>query len=119
MIEITRETHTIDAGGKALGRVAVQVATLLRGKQRPDFAPYKDQGGVVVVKNVGKLKFTGNKYIQKRYFKHTGYLGSIHSKSLKELFSTRPTEVLRKAVMGMMPKNKLRDVQIKRLQLEQ
>lgn len=114
-----RATHTIDATDRALGRVAVEVATHLRGKYKVSYVPYIDNGDFVVVKNIGKAKFTGRKYEQKEYFRHSEYLGSIKSKTLRQLFEVRPTEVLRKAVMGMMPKNKLRDVQIKRLKLEQ
>ena len=113
-----RDTHTIDATGKVLGRLAAQIAILLRGKHKPDFVPYKDMGDFVVVKDVGKLKITGKKMEQKKYFRHTGYLGGVKEISLKQLFKENPAEVLRKAVFGMLPKNKLRANQIKRLKIE-
>jgi len=112
-----RKTHTIDATGKVLGRLAAQIAILLRGKHKPDFVPYKDMGDFVVVKDVGKLKITGKKMEQKKYFRHTGYLGGVKEISLKQMFKENPAEVLRKAVFGMLPKNKLRAKQIKRLKI--
>ena len=110
---------TIDAEGKALGRLAVEVAVALRGKNKPDFVPYKDMGDVVMVKNVDKMKFTGNKLENKNYFRFTGYLGNLKQATLKEFLIKRgPKEVLRIAVMGMLCKNKLRAQQIKRLKFE-
>lgn len=113
-----RKTHTIDATGKVLGRLASEIAILLRGKHKPDFLPYKDMGDFVVVKNVGKLKITGKKIEQKKYFHHTGYLGGVKEISLKTLFKENPDQVFKKAVWGMMPKNKLRAEMIKRLKIE-
>ena len=113
-----KKTHTIDAAGQSLGRLAVQVAVLLRGKNKPDFFPNKDMGEFVIVKNVDKIKFTGRKLEQKKYYRHSGYLGSLKETSLKNLFQKNPDEVLRKAVWGMLPKNKLRSIQIKRLKTE-
>ncbi len=113
-----RETHTIDATGKVLGRLASQIAILLRGKHKPDFVPYKDMGDFVVAKNVEKLKITGKKLEEKKYFRHTGYLGGVKFIPLKKLFKEKPAEVLRKAVLGMLPKNKLRTKMIRRLKIE-
>ena len=110
-----RETQTIDATGKVLGRLATEVANLLRGKQKPDFAPYKDSGDFVVVKNVDKLKFTGKKMEQKKYYRHSGYLGGLKEIPLKKLFQKDAAAVLKRAVWGMLPKNKLRSKMIKRL----
>ncbi len=110
-----RKIHTIDATDKVLGRLAVEIALLLRGKQKVDFAPYKDIGDVVIVQNVDKLKFTGKKAKQKKYYRHSGYLGSLKEITLEKLFEKNPEEVLRKAVFGMLPKNKLRAKMIKRL----
>lgn len=110
-----RETHTIDATGKVLGRLATQIAVLLRGKHKPDFVPYRDMGALVLVKNVGKMKITGKKIEQKKYYRHSGFIGSLKEIPLKTLFKTAPEEVLKKAVYGMLPKNKLRPKQIKRL----
>ena len=119
MENIVRKTHIIDAENKSLGRLAVQVAVLLRGKNKPDFVPYKDVGDSVVVKNINKMKFTGNKLENKNYFHFTGYLGNMKKASLKELLTKKGhKEALRRAVMGMLCKNKLRDRQIKRLRFE-
>ncbi len=113
--EIKRDKHTIDATDKILGRLAVEIAVLLRGKQKPGFVLYKDMGDFVVVKNVNKVKITGKKIEQKKYYHHTGYLGGIKETPLKKLFAEKPGEVLKRAVFGMLPKNKLRAKWIKRL----
>ena len=118
MEKIERKTHIIDLEGKVLGRIAVQIAVLLRGKGKPDFVPYKDMGDFVTVKNVNKMKFTGKKFENKIYYRHSGYLGGLKETKLKDLYEKRPSEVLRKAVMGMLTKNKLRAKQIKRLKFE-
>jgi len=110
-----RKTHTIDATNKVLGRLASKIAVLLRGKHKPDFFPYKDMGDFVIVKNVDELKITGRKLEQKKYFRHSEYLGSGKETLLKDLFEKRPAEVLKRAVWGMLPKNKLRAKMIKRL----
>ncbi|MGB9743138.1 MAG: 50S ribosomal protein L13 [Minisyncoccales bacterium] len=113
-----RKTHTIDATNKNLGRLAAEIAVLLRGKHKSDFVPYKDMGDVVVIKNVNKLKFSGRKLIQKKYYRHSGYLGGIKEISLEKLFKKNPAAVLREAVNGMLPKNRLRAKMIKRLKFE-
>jgi len=119
MKKIERKTITIDAENKSLGRLAVEVAVLLRGKNKPNFVPYMDMGDTVVVKNIDKMKFTGKKIDQKNYFHFTGYLGNLKQATLKEvLIKKGPKEVLRKAIMGMLTKNTLRDRQIKRLKFE-
>jgi large subunit ribosomal protein L13 len=117
--QIQRKIISIDAENKPLGRLAVEVAVALRGKNKPDFVPYKDVGDTVLVKNVDKIKYTGNKLENKNYFHFTGYLGNLKKATLKEvLIKKGPKEVLRKAVMGMLTKNTLRDKQIKRLRFE-
>jgi large subunit ribosomal protein L13 len=113
-----QKTHTIDATNKVLGRLAVEISLLLRGKNKPGFAPHKNEGDFVVVTNVDKLKFTGKKLNQKVYYHHSGYLGGLKEIPLKKLYSERPAEVLRKAVMGMLPKNRLRAKTIKRLKIQ-
>ena len=114
-----RKVITVDAENRPLGRLAVEVAVLHRGKNKPSFVPYKDMGDTVLVKNIDKIKFTGNKLENKNYFHFTGYLGNLKKKTLKEfLIKSGPKEVLRNAVMGMLTKNKLRDKQIKRLRFE-
>jgi large subunit ribosomal protein L13 len=113
-----RETHKIDASGKVLGRLASEIVVLLRGKHKPFFVPHKDMGDFVLVKNVSQLRFTGKKMDQKKYYHHSGYLGGLKETPLKTLFEKRPEEVLKRAVYGMLPKNKLRPKQIKRLKFE-
>ncbi|MFH1894398.1 MAG: 50S ribosomal protein L13 [Patescibacteria group bacterium] len=113
-----RKTYTIDATNRILGRLAVQIAGLLRGKGKADFVPYKDMGDVVIVKNVKNIKVSGKKADQKKYYHHSLYLGGLKEVPFKKLFEKKPAEVLRKAVWGMMPKNTLRDEQIKRLRVE-
>lgn len=117
--KIQRKIITVDAENKPLGRLAVEVAVLLRGKSKPDYVPYKDVGDTVIVKNIDKMKFTGNKLENKKYFHFTGYLGNLKTATLKEYLTKRgPKEVLRTAIMGMLQKNKLRSKQIKRLRFE-
>jgi len=113
-----REIHTINAENRILGRLAVQIAVLLRGKHKPDFVPYKDMGDVVFIENIEKVKVTGKKMKNKKYYRHSGYLGGLKETPLKKLFEKRPSEVLRRAVLGMMPDNKLRSEQIKRLKFK-
>ena len=113
-----KEAYTIDATGRILGRMATEISILLRGKNLPDFAPYKDAENTVIVKNVEKLIVTGKKMDQKKYYRHSGYLGGLTETPFKDLFKKKPSEVLRKAVLGMLPKNKLRSRMIKRLKFE-
>lgn len=113
-----RETHTIDASGKVLGKLAVEVAVLLKGKNKPDFQPNQDMGDFVIVKNAGKIEVTGKKYNKKIYYHHTGYLGGLKAVSYKKIFENNPGEVIRKAVYGMLANNKLKAIQIKRLKVE-
>ncbi|MCD6115307.1 50S ribosomal protein L13 [bacterium] len=116
--QIERKTHIIDAKGKPLGRLASQIAILLRGKHKPQYQPHLDIGDFVIVKNVEKIKFTGKKFEKKKYYRHSGYLGGLKEIPLKKLFAKDPALVLKKAVWGMLPKNKLRAKMIKRLQFE-
>jgi large subunit ribosomal protein L13 len=113
-----RETKTIDAAGRTLGRLATEIAVLLRGKHKRHFRPNQDVGDFVIVKNVDKIKFSGRKMEQKKYYRHSGYLGGLKETPLKKLFERTPAEVLRKAVFGMLPVNKLRAQQIKRLKCQ-
>ena len=118
IFNMKRGSHTIDATGKVLGRLATQIAILLRGKQKPNFVPYKDSGDFVVVKNTDKIKLTGKKLEQKIYYRHTGFLGGLKKTPAQKLLKERPVQILRKAVFGMLPKNKLRAKQIRRLKFE-
>ncbi len=113
-----KETHTIDAKGKSLGRLATRISILLRGKHRPDFAPHKDDGDFVVVENLDQVKLTGKKEDRKMYHRHSGYLGGLKSETMRNMEARKPGEALRKAVMGMLPKNKLRARMIKRLTIK-
>ncbi len=97
----------IDAKDKVLGRVASQVAARIRGKNNPLFTPHADTGDWVIVLNADKVRLTGNKWDQKRYYRHTGYMGGIKSVTARELLEKKPEELLRKAVRGMLPKNPL------------
>ena len=112
------QTHIIDAKDKVLGRLATEIVILLRGKHKPDFVPYKNMGDIVIIKNVGKIKITGKKMEQKKYYRYSGYPGGLKEIPLKRLFKEKPEEVLKRAVYGMLPKNKLRDRQIKKLKFE-
>jgi large subunit ribosomal protein L13 len=113
-----RQTHIIDAADKPLGRLATELVILLRGKQKQEFAPNKDSGDFVVVKNIKKVFFSGDKLNQKKYFIHSGFIGNDREQAMSEAFAKNPGEVLKRAVLGMMPKNKLRPIQIKRLKVQ-
>lgn len=112
---IKRETHNIDAAGQVLGRLATQIAILLRGKDKPDFQPHVDGGNNVIITNAEQIKITGKKLEQKTYYRHSGYPGGLKEKKMDEIFSKNPAEVLKRAVWNMLPKNKLRSKMIKRL----
>ncbi len=110
--------HKIDAKNKVLGRLAVEVANLLRGKGKPEFMPHNiDAGDPVTVYNTDKVKLTGKKEDQKKYYHHSGYPGGIKEVPFKKAMQKDSREVVRKAVYGMLPKNKLRDRIIKNLKL--
>jgi len=114
---IKRETHKIDATGQVLGRLATQIATLLRGKNKPEFQPYLDGGDNVIISNAAKIKVTGKKLEQKKYYRYSGYPGGLKEKKMGEVFAKDPAEVLTRAVWNMLPKNKLRAQMIKRLKI--
>ena len=116
--QIKREKHIIDASGKVLGRISTQIAVLLRGKCKKDFTPAKDIGDFVVVKNIAKIKITGKKFEKKKYYHHSGYPGGLKEIPLRKIFEKNPGEIIRKAVLGMLPKNRLRARMIKRLKAE-
>lgn len=111
------KTHIVDAKNQPLGRIASRIALLLRGKDSAAFQRNRDDGGFVFVRNIDKLKFTGNKIDQKQYYKHSGYMGGLKETPLKKIFENNPKEVLKRAVFGMLPKNKLRALQIQRLKV--
>lgn len=111
------KTYTIDATNKVLGRLATEIAVLLRGKNKTDFMPNKDMGDFVVIRNIKKIRVTGKKFEKKIYYHHSGYLGGLKETPFKKLFERDPGKVLKIAVFGMLPKNKLRAKQIKRLKI--
>ena len=107
--------YTVDAEGKTAGRLAADIAHVLRGKHKPTFAPHQLCGDHVVVLHASKMKFPFRKLLQKEYVRHSGYLGHIRSTRLDKMMEERPTEVIELAVKGMLPKNRLRDQMLKRL----
>ena len=115
--EIQRDWLIVDAEGKTLGRLATQIAERLRGKNKPQFAPHVDIGDFVVVVNAEKIAVTGKKLEQKIYYKHSGYPGGLRERTLKEQLNRQPTEVLRKAVKGMLPRNRLGRQQLTKLKI--
>ncbi|NCO04969.1 MAG: 50S ribosomal protein L13 [Candidatus Magasanikbacteria bacterium] len=116
--QINRETHTLDAEGQAVGRLATQIAMILRGKNKPTFEAHIDTGDFVEVINAGKMKFTGRKLAQKDYFHHTMYPGGLKRTPMKKVFDKDPAEVVRRTVIKMLPKNKLRSDMMKRLSIK-
>jgi large subunit ribosomal protein L13 len=115
MNKIERKIHKLDATDQAYGRLASQIAPILRGKNKPEYLPYLDDGDIVEVSNIKKLSFSGKKLLQKKYFHYSGFLGGLKTKRMSEIFSKDPSEILRRAVKQMLPPTKLRDAQMKRL----
>jgi len=115
--EIERKWHHVNAEGKVLGRLATEIANHLRGKNKPTFSNFIDNGDFVVVTNADKIHLTGRKWDQKKYYHHTGYIGSLKEIAAKDLVVKHPTDLLMKAVKGMLPKNKLGRQQLKKLKL--
>jgi len=115
--EVAREWYLVDAEGKTLGRLATQIADALRGKRKPQFTPHVDTGDFVVVVNAEKIAVTGSKLDQKVYYRHSGYPGGLMQRTLREQLERRPTEVLRTAVQGMLPKNRLAAEQLRKLKI--
>lgn len=114
---VNRAWHEIDASGLPMGRVATRIANLLRGKHKRDFTPHMDMGDFVVAINVDKLKFTGRKIEQKKYYHHSGYLGGLKTKTLKDEIVRSPETVLRKAVFSMIDDIKFRKKLVSRLKM--
>jgi large subunit ribosomal protein L13 len=115
--EIARNWYVVDADGKTLGRLATAIADTLRGKRKPQYTPHTDTGDFVVVVNAEKIQVTGQKLDQKRYYRHSGYPGGLRSRTLREQLDRQPTEVLRKAVKGMLPRNRLSRAQLNKLKI--
>jgi large subunit ribosomal protein L13 len=112
-----RDWYVVDAEGKTLGRLATQIADALRGKRKPEYTPHIDTGDFVVVVNAEKIVVTGNKLQDKRYYRHSGYPGGLRSRSLAEMLDRQPEEVIRKAVKGMLPRNRLARAQLTKLKV--
>jgi large subunit ribosomal protein L13 len=112
-----RDWYVVDAEGQTLGRLATRIADALRGKRKPEYTPHIDTGDFVVVINAEKIHVTGNKREQKQYWRHSGYPGGIKSRSLAEMLDRRPEEVIRKAVKGMLPRNRLARRQLTKLKV--
>ena len=115
--ELPRRWYVVDAEGQTLGRLATQIADTLRGKRKAEYTPHVDTGDFVVVVNAEKVAVTGSKLDQKRYYRHSGYPGGLRSRSLREELERRPTEVLRRAVKGMLPRNRLGRAQLTKLKI--
>ena len=115
--EITRDWYVVDAEGKTLGRLATQIADTLRGKGKPEYTAHVDTGDFVIVVNAGKIQVTGKKLDEKMVRWHTGYPGGLKERTLREQLERRPTEVIRKAVTGMLPKTKLASAQLTKLKV--
>lgn len=115
--EVERKWWLIDAKGKTLGRLASQIAKILRGKHKPEFTPHSDVGDFVVVINAAEVKLTGKKLLQKKYYKYSGYPGGLKEFTAKQMLERHPEYLLFHAVKGMMPKNRLARKQLKKLKI--
>jgi large subunit ribosomal protein L13 len=112
-----RDWYVVDASGKTLGRLATQIAETLRGKRKPTYTPHIDTGDFVVVINAEKIAVTGNKRANKLYHRHSGYPGGLRTRTFEEMITRRPEEVIRLAVKGMMPRNRLARKQLTKLKV--
>ena len=116
-LEVERRWYLVDAEGQTLGRLATEIARVLRGKNKPQYTPHVDTGDFVVVVNAEKVVVTGKKAEQKVYRRHSGYPGGLKETSYEQMMERRPTEILRRAVKGMMPKNRLARQQLRKLKI--
>jgi large subunit ribosomal protein L13 len=112
-----RNWLVVDATGKTLGRLATQLADVLRGKRKPEYTPHIDVGDFVIVVNAEKVAVTGKKREDKRYYRHSGYPGGLRSRTLGDMLERRPEEVIRLAVKGMLPRNRLGRAQLRKLKV--
>ncbi len=115
--EIEKKWFVVDVEGKVLGRIASEIATRLRGKHKPTYSTFMDNGDIIVVVNAEKVKLTGKKLTDKVYYHHTGYMGGIKGISAEDLLEKKPTDLIFKAVKGMLPKNSLGRTQLKKLKV--
>jgi large subunit ribosomal protein L13 len=116
-LEVERKWYVVDAEGKHLGRLATEIVRVLRGKNKPQYTPHVDVGDFVVVVNADRVAVTGRKAEQKVYRRHSGYPGGMKETSYEQMLARKPTEVLRRAVYGMMPKTRLARKQFKKLKI--
>jgi large subunit ribosomal protein L13 len=114
---VERRWYVVDADGQTLGRLATRIADTLRGKRKPQYTPHVDTGDFVVVVNAEKIVVTGAKLEQKLYHRHSGYPGGLRTRTLAEQLERRPTEVIRSAVKGMLPRNRLARQQLTKLKV--
>jgi len=115
--DITQEWYLVDAQDRILGRIATQIANILRGKNKPVFTPYAVAGDFVIVTNAEKVRLTGNKLENKCYYRHTGYPGGLKTRTAQEVLTKRPEDLILLAVKGMLPKNRLGRKLIKKLKI--
>lgn len=115
--DISHNWFVVDASDKILGRLATAVAVRLRGKHKVEFAPHMDTGDFIIVVNAGKVRTTGRKLDQKKYYRHSGWIGGLKETSLRDMLAKKPEEVIRKAVRGMLPKNRLGRAMLKKLKI--
>ena len=115
--EIEKKWYVVDAEDKILGRLATEIAFRLRGKHKPTFSPFIDNGDFIIVTNADKIQLTGKKWDDKKYYRHTGYMGGIKETTARELLEKHPTDLVMKAVKGMLPKNKIGRAQLKKLKV--
>jgi large subunit ribosomal protein L13 len=115
--EIEKKWYVVDAKDKILGRLATEIAFRLRGKHKPTFSPFMDNGDFIIVTNADKVQLTGKKWDDKKYYRHTGYMGGIKETTARELLEKQPTDLVTKAVKGMLPKNKIGRAQLKKLKV--
>jgi large subunit ribosomal protein L13 len=115
--EVARKWYVVDAEGQTLGRLATQIADTLRGKRKPQYTPHVDTGDFVVVVNAEKIVATGKKRDEKLYHRHSGYPGGLRTRTLNDMLERRPTEVIRLAVKGMLPRNRLSRAQLTKLKV--
>jgi len=115
--EIEKKWYVVDAENKVLGRLPTEIANRLRGKHKPTFSPFMDNGDFIIVTNADKIKLTGNKWNDKMYYRHTSYMGGLKESNAKDLMVKHPTDLVMFAVKGMLPKNKLGAAQLKKLKV--
>ena len=115
--EIEKKWYVVNAENKVLGRLAAEIALRLRGKHKPTFSTFIDNGDFIIVTNAEKIRLTGNKWSGKKYYHHTGYMGGIKEASAEKLMEVHPTELVFTAVKGMLPKNRLGRAQLKKLKV--